>query len=318
MYDSNSKGISYTAGFFLVIIFAIVGIFIGGLISIPIWTLMTGKSALDMKDELNNSAYSSAFKAIQTVSSVFGFFIPAIATAALLNRKPFRLIGFAKKITGSQIGLVVVIMFLALFSSELFGYLNQHIPLSSSLKTSFQKLEDDYDTQVQAIMQLKRFSDYLLGLVIMAFLPALCEETLFRGGLQNFLSRSTKKPWLAILIVSILFSAVHFSYYGFLPRMFLGIVLGFIYYYTGSLWLSVLAHFANNAFAVSQFYFSNSASVRQAAQENTPLSFVYLGIVALPFIVVLIMVLRRISPQPEMNGASLQDIRTKPPWEINN
>ena len=145
-------------------------------------------------------------------------------------------------------------------------------------------------------MQLKDFKDYLLGLTIMAFLPAMCEESLFRGGLQNFLTRSTNKPWLSIIIVSILFSAVHFSFYGFLPRMFLGIVLGLVYYYTGSLWLSILAHFTNNAFAVSQFYFSHSTSVKQAAQENTPVAFIYVGLIALPFLVILLMVLRRISP----------------------
>src|SRR5437762_10427942 len=128
------------------------------------------------------------------------------------------------------------------------------IPITESLKLKFTKMEADYNKQVEAIIGLNNAGEYILALIIMAFLPALCEETLFRGGLQNFLTRSTRNPWLSILIVSILFSAVHFSFYGFLPRVFLGIVLGLIYYYTGSLWLSILAHFANNAIAVSQFY----------------------------------------------------------------
>ncbi|HEY2721642.1 MAG TPA: CPBP family intramembrane glutamic endopeptidase, partial [Chitinophagaceae bacterium] len=226
MYDSNSRSISYTAGFFLIILFAIAGLFIGTFISIPIWTAMTGKSILTMKDELGNAAYSSAFKVVQVISTVFGFLIPTIGTAYLLNRKPYKLLGFTRKFHWLQVVLVFAIMLLALFTSLSLGYVNQHIPLSGSLKHSFQNLEDQYNNQVQAIMQLKNLKDYLSGLLIMAFLPALCEETLFRGGLQNFLIRSTKKPWLAILIVSILFSAVHFSFYGFLPRMFLGVVFG--------------------------------------------------------------------------------------------
>src|SRR5262249_26825209 len=198
------------------------------------------------------------------------------------------------------------------------GYFNQRIPVSPSWKITFQKLEDEYNTQVQAIMQLKTFGDYVLGLVIMGLLPALCEETLFRGGLQNFLTRWTQKPWLAILIVSILFSAVHFSFYGFLPRMFLGIVLGLIYYYTGSLWLSVLAHFFNNAIAVSQFYFSNNTSLKQMAQENPSLPLVYLGLIAIPFAVALLALLRKISPKAQETNLSMDDIRHKAPWEINN
>ena len=317
MYDSNSKGISYTAGFFIVIAFAIGGLFIGTLISVPIWSSMTGKSILDMKDELGNPAYSNAFKVVQTVSTLFGFLIPAIAAAFLLNRKPYKLLGFTKKFHWLQIVLVLAIMFLALFSSTLLGYFNQHVPVPASWKISFQNLEDEYNNQVQAIMQLKDFKDYLIGLAVMAFLPALCEESLFRGGLQNFLTRSTKKPWLSILIVSILFSAVHFSFYGFLPRMFLGVILGLIYYYTGSLWLSILAHFTNNAFAVSQFYFSHSVSVKQAAEENTPVSFIYIGLAALPFLIILLTVLKRISPRRDEEDLSLEDIRDKAPWEIN-
>ncbi|TMI85834.1 MAG: CPBP family intramembrane metalloprotease [Bacteroidetes bacterium] len=318
MYDSNSKGISYTAGFFILIALAIAGIVIGTMLSIPIWTSMTGKSIMGMKDELGNPAYSNAFKLMQSVSTLFGFLIPAIITAALLNRKPYNLLGFTKGVRWKQIGLVFAIMFMALFISTSFGYFNQHIPVSPSWKIQFQKLEDEYNSQVQAIMQLKTFGDYMLGLVIMGLLPALCEETLFRGGLQNFLTRSTQKPWLAILIVSVLFSAVHFSFYGFLPRMLLGVALGLIYYYTGSLWLSILAHFFNNAIAVSQFYFSNSASLKQMAQENPSLPLVYLGLIAIPFAVALLVLLKKISRPQQESNLSIDDIRDKAPWEINN
>ena len=315
MYDSNSKGISYTAGFFMLIGFAIAGLFIGSLLSVPVWTSMTGKGLLEMKDELGNPAYSNAFKAVQVISTLFGFLIPAIGTAFLLSRKPYRLLGFTRKFNWFQIILVLSIMLLALFSSTSLGYLNQHIPVPAAWKDYFKHLEDTYNEQVQAIMQLRTLKDYIVGLIIMAFIPALCEESLFRGGLQNFMTRSTQKPWLAIIIVSILFSAVHFSFYGFLPRMFLGIILGLIYYSTGSLWLSILAHFANNAFAVSQYYFSHSTSVKQAAEENTPLSFVYIGLVALPFMIFLLSLLKRVSVWGDDDNLSLDEIRSKAPWE---
>jgi len=100
--------------------------------------------------------------------------------------------------------------------------------------------------------------------------------------------------------------------------VFLGIVLGLIYYYTGSLWLSILAHFANNAIAVSQFYFSNSPSIKQMAQQDTPLSFVYLGFLSIPFIIALLIVLKRISPGQETENLSIDDVRNKAPWEIDN
>ena len=100
--------------------------------------------------------------------------------------------------------------------------------------------------------------------------------------------------------------------------MLLGVALGLIYYYTGSLWLSILAHFFNNAIAVSQFYFSNSASLKQMAQENPSLPLVYLGLIAIPFAVALLVLLKKISRPQQESNLSIDDIRDKAPWEINN
>ena len=85
--------------------------------------------------------------------------------------------------------------------------------------------------------------------MVIAFLPALFEETLFRGGMQNLFSRWFKKPLLAIVVTSIIFSAIHGSYLGFLSRFALGFLLGWIYYRTGNIWLNIIGHFFNNAFA---------------------------------------------------------------------
>jgi len=316
MYDSNSKGISYTAGFFILIAFCVAGLVIGTLLSIPIWTSMTGKSVMAMADA--DPADSNAFKVIQAVSTMIGFFIPAMVTAALMNKKPSKLIGFSKKVNSLQVLLVIAIMFTALFASGAFTYLNQHIPMPGSWKPFFEKLEDQYFKQVNAIMQLRTYSDYFIGLVIMAFLPAVFEEALFRGGLQNFLTRSTKNAWLSIVIVSIIFSAVHFSYYGFLPRMFLAVVLGFIYYHTGSLWLCILGHFFNNAASVTVYFFGSKGALKDVTEEHVSTGLMYFGVFALVVVVFLLGVLKRISPKQEQADIPLSDIRDKAPWEIND
>src|SRR5215471_14321614 len=98
MYDSNSKGISYSAGFFILIALAIAGIVIGTMLSIPVWTSMTGRGIADMKDELGNPSYGNAFKLMQSISTLFGFLLPAIVTATLLSRKPYSLLGFTKSL----------------------------------------------------------------------------------------------------------------------------------------------------------------------------------------------------------------------------
>ncbi len=298
MYDQDSKGISYTAGFFMLIAFAVAGVFIASLISIPVWQAMTGISALKMEEAMKDPANSDAVKVIQCIQAVVGFLIPALITAKMMNRKPMKLLGFSAKINWIQIGLVCVIMFTGLFASGFFSYVNDQLPVSESWKQQFDKMESDYNTMVRSILSLDSTGDYLVGLIVMAFLPALCEETLFRGGLQNYLTRWTRKPWLSIIVVSILFSALHFSFYGFLSRLFLGILLGVLYEYSGRLWLNVIAHFFNNAFAVTLIYIlkQQGKPIDQAIADK---SSTWAGVFALPVVIALIIVFRKIAAKPK-------------------
>ena len=302
MYDNDSKGISYSAGFFILIGFTLVALLIASLISIPVWTAMTGKSVKEMETALTDPAYSNAFKVIQSITAIVGFLLPAILTAFLLNRKPFKLIGFPGRISWKQIGLICAIVFVALIVSGFFSYINEHLPISQSLKLKFERMEDDYNSQVEAIIGLNSIGEYFMALIVIAFLPALCEETLFRGGLQNFLTRSTKNPWLSIIIVSILFSLAHFSYYGFLSRLFLGVLLGLLYQYSGKIWLNILAHFLNNAIAITALYYYKlqGKPLHDAIKDNPT---TYWGILLLPVLIILFRFFKKISfSSPEITS----------------
>ena len=88
------------------------------------------------------------------------------------------------------------------------------------------------------------------NLIIIAFLPALGEELFFRGIMQKLFSQMIKNNHAAIIITSIIFSAIHMQFFGFLPRMALGIFLGYLLLWSKSLWLPILAHFLNNALII--------------------------------------------------------------------
>jgi len=294
MYDNDSKGISYTAGFFMLIAFTIGGLILASIISIPVWKQMTGLGILQMEKGMSDPANANAMKVLQSINAVVGFLLPTILTAFLLNRRPMKLLGFGAEVKPAQAALVLPIMITALFVSGGLSYVNEIIPITSKLKTFFDNLENQYNEQVKAIVGLKNNTDFIIALIVMAFLPAVCEEALFRGGLQNFLTRSTKKPWLSIIIVSIIFSIVHFSFYGFLSRFFLGMVLGAIYYYSGKIWLNILAHFINNAIALSALYFyiKSGKSVDEAMNQDVK---TYWGLLFLPFVVGLIIYFKKVS-----------------------
>ncbi len=296
MYDNDSKGISYTGGFFMLVGFAVAGLFLASLISIPIWETMTGTSIKTLEKGISNPANASAAKLLQTINVLVGFLLPALITAAVLHRRPMKLLGFSSQLKLSQIGLVLLIIFAAIAVSSGLSYFNYHLPIPNSWKIMADKMEADYNKQVEAIISLRNTGQYLFALFMMAFLPALCEETLFRGGFQNFLNRGTNRPWLSIIIVSLLFSLAHFSYYGFLSRFFLGMVLGLIYYYSGKLWLSILAHFIHNAAALTLLYVSmkDGKPLSEIMSNNASSAW---GVLVLPVVIGLFFLFKKVSQQ---------------------
>jgi membrane protease YdiL (CAAX protease family) len=107
------------------------------------------------------------------------------------------------------------------------------------------------------MLYLTNFSnpvEFLAGLVILALVPAIGEELLFRGILQSKIAIVTKNYHIGIWIAAIVFSAIHFQFYGFVPRMLLGALFGYMYVWSGNLAIPILAHFVNNGFTLLLIY----------------------------------------------------------------
>ncbi|HUC81788.1 MAG TPA: CPBP family intramembrane glutamic endopeptidase, partial [Flavisolibacter sp.] len=89
-----------------------------------------------------------------------------------------------------------------------------------------------------------------------ALFAGIGEELFFRGILQRLLIKSTRNAWVGILLTAIIFSGFHMQFYGFLPRLFLGALLGAIYWYSGSLWVAILVHFLYDAVGVTLIHYN--------------------------------------------------------------
>lgn len=233
----------------------IAGFIVGSAVTIPIWMIMTGKGIFDMGKDMLNPAYVDAVKTMQVVSTIIIFFIPAFVTARIVSGKPFAHLGLKGSLKFNRAVLAVFIMLAALPLVAALADLNKAIPLSAAAKKFFDSMESQYAEQVKLMATFKTPTDYIVALFIIALMPAIVEEVFFRGAMQSSITRSIKVPWLAIIITSIIFSVVHFSWYGFIPRVALGMVLGYIFYYTGNLWYSIIGHFFNNALMVTILYY---------------------------------------------------------------
>jgi membrane protease YdiL (CAAX protease family) len=175
-------------------------------------------------------------------------------------------------------------MIAAIPLSESLGELTKMLPFSQRTFEFFQKAEDAYMKQVLVIGRMNNFIDYLVSLVMLAVLPGMFEETFFRGCLQNLLSRWWKMPVVSIIVTAIIFSIVHGSYFGFLSRVVLGFVLGWMYYRTGNIWLNIIAHAFYNATSLTLLYLKSDV--------NMPL---WWSLVSLPAIFALFILFDKIS-----------------------
>jgi uncharacterized protein len=189
----------------------------------------------------------SGMKIIQALSSIIIFFLPAFVFAVIVySRKATSFLGLKPAQLKSMYVLAIVIIIVAFPFVFWLGEMNQLIPLPKWVGD----LEQEATKQMQQFLKARHIGDVILNVLIIALLPAICEEACFRGALQRIMIHITKNAWIGIIVTSILFSALHLQFQGFLPRMFLGMILGAIYWYSGSLWPSILAHFVNNAIQV--------------------------------------------------------------------
>ncbi len=208
----------------------------------------------DVQLAMNNPANADFVRWLNVCYSAFSFFLPSFILAVIISRKPFTQLGFNDLLTGKQIFFVLLMTLGAMILSQALGELNELIPLPAKWLAKAKAFEKEYSDTVAVMASMKDVKGYLISLLVIALCPAIFEEVLFRGGFQQVFMGWFKKPWVAILVTSILFSAIHFSFFGFLPRVALSIILGFVFYFGRNIWLNIALHFFNNAIIVTIYY----------------------------------------------------------------
>lgn len=283
----NQKAqISFPVQFLLLLGLVGIGMVIGSLLMAALGTSLLDVSLLEVPEAMNKPENANISRLLNTMATLIAFLVPSLVFAKIVNSRPFNYLGFNLRMSAKQAGLVVLITFAGMILSGALGMLNQDIPLSEEWLKKAKALEQTYKNAMLNMAHMSSISDFILALLVMALAPAIFEEVLFRGAFQKIFIQWTKNAWIGIIITSILFSAIHFSYFGFLPRIALGMILGLIFYYTNNLWLSILQHFLNNAFIVAQLYIvqSQGKSVEKAIDETMP---VWWGLVGLALLVLL-------------------------------
>ncbi len=289
----NLKGIykEKTEGqklFFFVLI-----IFISSIVGFLSSAIITTDTDI-LRSDLTNPDNIFLIKLMQLITSVFIFIVPPLLLSYFEGGNLFNNLDLRKKIKRQNVLLIILIM---LFSQILVAVSMQwNLEIINSLKSfipsvveSMKLMEENAKTITEAFLKMENTSDLLFNLFLIAFIPAIGEEMVFRGVLQKKLHSILQSTHLAIFVSSFIFSAIHMQFFGFLPRFILGIILGYLFYYSKNLWMPIIAHFINNALAVLIMYsaFANKLNTDISEIEKTDINFLQASI---SFVVVMLFI----------------------------
>ncbi len=225
-------------------------------VSMVVATATFGLSMTELTVVLNDMDSPLALpilRMIQTFSAIGTFILPPFVIAYLFSEKPTEYLGIDRKPTAITAIYLVLAMIIITPAINYLGEMNAHLHLPGFLKSVedwMRESEDKAAVLTKKFLEMSTTKDLIFNLFMIGLLPAIGEELVFRGVVQKIFSRWSKNVHVGIWTAAFLFSAMHMQFYGFVPRLMLGGLLGYLYVWSGSLWLPILAHFVNNAGAV--------------------------------------------------------------------
>lgn len=247
------------------------------LVAMAVWVVVWG-----------GSQSTESLKWLQMLQTCATFLLPPLFCAWLWDaeHKPLRWLHMDRGAGWQVFALAIVTMVCAIPAINLLADLNSRFldwllvrgEWSREAIEWMKAREEDAAVLTERFLQADSFGGVLVNIGLMALLPALAEEMSFRGVLQGVIdgqkskveSRKQKvesrKTHIAIWVTAVIFSAIHVQFYGFVPRMLLGAMFGYMLAWTGSLWVPIVMHFVNNGIAVISYQIS--AGSRQAAEKS--------------------------------------------------
>lgn len=246
----------------LILLFVGLGfVFVGPLIGLIAAFFFFEGSIMDMMDAMQDPANHQGLKIplyiIQGFATLVGLIV---APAVFMTSNHTSIIDFFRNKRTQLIPVVVtafvVIIFMAVNSVFIEWNAGFQFPeFARDFERWAREREDEATKLTEFLTQFTSTSELFIALVVIAVLPAIGEEVVFRGLIQNELLRATKNIHISIWAAAIMFSAIHMQFFGFVPRLLLGALFGYLYYWSGNITLAILAHFINNGVSVVAMYF---------------------------------------------------------------
>ena len=258
-------------------------------------------------NDLNNPESIRFLKYFQVVQSIGVFIIPPFILGWLFHGNSTKYLRLNKPVNFASVLLVLLLSFAASPFINFMGEMNANMHLPewlSGIENWMKTAEENAAELTEAFLKVDTLGGLFFNIFMVAFLPAIGEELLFRGIIQRIFTNWTKNIHWGIWITAILFSAMHMQFYGFVPRMFLGVLFGYLLVWSGSMWLPIIAHFINNAVAVVGMYMIDKKLLTPDIEEigSTSDSY-YIAVISVVLIIIFMLMIKR------QNSEEVQETR---------
>jgi hypothetical protein len=274
-FAARPDGRSLVANLFILSGLVLMGLFVGQLVGMVLAWLSTGISLAELPNVLEQpSRYAGAWSGLmwlQAGSSLGGFVGAPLLFWLFFEKRPLDAFEGQPLPPALVWPLVFLLVVLAFPFNGWVYELNQALDLPPSL----QGVEDWMKTKEADLESLTKFLtrftspwQLFIALLVVAAIPAIGEELLFRGVVQNLFRQAFGNPHVAIWLSATIFSAIHFQFYGFLPRMLLGALFGYLYLWTRDLRVAMFAHFVNNGATLVMVYLYNRKLLNFNVEET--------------------------------------------------
>jgi uncharacterized protein len=271
MYKGLFSKLPHSSNLFIIAIVILITFLFTNVIGIIASVFIFKLSLTDFMNILKNLNYNNHYqinilKLFQMVQTIGLFIIPPFLLAWLFSEQgPSEYLQINKKAGLITFFLAAIIMYTCMPLIEWMLEINSSLKLPHQLHEMESWMKDSEDTAdkiTKAFLNITTFQGLALNLLMIGLLPAIGEELMFRGFLLRFFRDWTKNSHFAIIISAIIFSVIHFQFYGFLPRMMLGILFGYLFVWSGSIWVPVFVHFINNSTAVIASYLQSKGLIK--------------------------------------------------------
>ena len=209
--------------------------------------------------------------AMLTIQDIFAFILPAVVAMALFYLRPLHVMGLDRMPSLKALAVVVVFYLVSLPAMNWLVDFNGSMVLPSwmsGVEEAMRQAEDMAADATKQILDINTIPQLLFCLFVVGLMAGLSEEMLFRGAMQRTMQDSRLGAHTAIWVTAIVFSAFHMQFFGFLPRMLLGAWVGYLFVWTRSLWVPIIAHTLNNSTVVVMSYLAGKGVVPEGFGDN--------------------------------------------------